>query len=578
MLSERSYIGGNTLMSCYATKEEGNITRRKAAQIAWPIQSAAQILLDTQIINAVHVLSGLMGEGAKQFVQLWNGKHFEWFTLKYIGLHVQLNHTMPGHQEFKTTAGWRHLKILKQGGKGHVDKGVKTTQPYDLTILCPSCLQPGINLPEGWEELLAELKFLYVLLLCMDANFHLKNQMASLYSWDPELGIGWGYFVPREPYDAYVLNHTSDEYISTCVGFAALAKQDTKYLVYQGWHHVMHVCTDGLCIWLSTVLVSGDPFVNLQMCMMTWPSEISVSAKAHGRMWWMTILAFETGLSIHQWLIKTGGRVLHATSADKFLVLALALEESLNLMICQDTALTEQCNVLREKLHSWLVLWAIYLPRLIQYLTEIGKPSGDDSDENPEVIKLWLPSNLPKDRRRLISKLKLAGPGEWEETLQILDNKDIRSYTDPDTKKCDTGRHGNNEGNDKPTHASDEEVEEEELMLEVEERSWKEGMDGMDNNKKILHAEWCKSWAHVRRSMEKAEWWEEPQTSRDVEGDKGLAEDQSKLQRKLKAKFSTVWKTPLEEVELQPNLDLDEDGNDSSDDSESDTLENDVFS
>ncbi|PBK83272.1 hypothetical protein ARMGADRAFT_1089619 [Armillaria gallica] len=109
--------------------------------------------------------------------------------------------------------------------------------------------------------------------------------------------------------------------------------------------------------------------------------------------------------------------------------------------------------------------------------------------------------------------------------------------------------------------------------------------DGMDNNKKILHTEWCKSQIHMRRSMEEAEWWEKPQTSRDVGGDERLAEglhtfarDQRKLQRKLKAKFSTVWKTPLEEVELQPNLDLDEDGNDSSDDSESDISEDDVFS
>lgn len=45
----------------------------------------------------------------------------------------------------------------------------------------------------------------------MDANFHLKNQMVSSYSRDPGLGIGWGYFVPKDPYDKFVLNHTLDE-------------------------------------------------------------------------------------------------------------------------------------------------------------------------------------------------------------------------------------------------------------------------------------------------------------------------------------------------------------------------------
>ncbi len=53
---------------------------------------------------------------------------------------------------------WRHLKMLKRGGRGHVENGVETTQPYDLAILCPSCLRPSMNLPEGWERAPVELK------------------------------------------------------------------------------------------------------------------------------------------------------------------------------------------------------------------------------------------------------------------------------------------------------------------------------------------------------------------------------------------------------------------------------------
>ncbi len=48
-------------------------------------------------------------------------------------------------------------------------------------------------------------------MLCMDTNFHLKNQMVSSYSQDPGLGIGQGYFIPKDAYDKYVLNHTTDE-------------------------------------------------------------------------------------------------------------------------------------------------------------------------------------------------------------------------------------------------------------------------------------------------------------------------------------------------------------------------------
>ncbi|KAK0237086.1 hypothetical protein EDD85DRAFT_770775, partial [Armillaria nabsnona] len=45
---------------------------------------------------------------------------------------------------------WRHLKLLKRGGRAHDVKGPEGTQPGDLAILCPSCPHPGINLPLDW--------------------------------------------------------------------------------------------------------------------------------------------------------------------------------------------------------------------------------------------------------------------------------------------------------------------------------------------------------------------------------------------------------------------------------------------
>ncbi|KAE9383957.1 hypothetical protein BT96DRAFT_776260, partial [Gymnopus androsaceus JB14] len=47
---------------------------------------------------------------------------------------------------------WQHLKLLKQCGRGHNPSGVAGTQEGDLTIPCPSCLHPGINLPENWQQ------------------------------------------------------------------------------------------------------------------------------------------------------------------------------------------------------------------------------------------------------------------------------------------------------------------------------------------------------------------------------------------------------------------------------------------
>lgn len=47
---------------------------------------------------------------------------------------------------------WRHLKMLKRGGRGHDETGVKGTKEGELAIPCPSCLHPGINTPDGWQN------------------------------------------------------------------------------------------------------------------------------------------------------------------------------------------------------------------------------------------------------------------------------------------------------------------------------------------------------------------------------------------------------------------------------------------
>ncbi|KAL0573000.1 hypothetical protein V5O48_008967 [Marasmius crinis-equi] len=123
---------------------------------------------------------------------------------------------------------WRHLKMLKRGGRGHVENGIATTPPGELAVLCPSCPRPGVNLDEGWKDVPPEKQFLYAVLICIDFNFRLKNQLVSSWTRDPGLGDGLSYFVPRAPYEAYIREHMDETDISSCVGFAALAQQNTR--------------------------------------------------------------------------------------------------------------------------------------------------------------------------------------------------------------------------------------------------------------------------------------------------------------------------------------------------------------
>ncbi|KAF9522751.1 hypothetical protein CPB83DRAFT_871878 [Crepidotus variabilis] len=153
----------------------------------------------------------------------------------------------------------RHLKMLKRGGRGHQLSGVDGTKEGELAIQCPTCPRPGINLPHDWRDAPDEKKFLYMMILCMDANFRLKNQLVSNYSTDPGLGTGWSYMVMRKPYE---------EYISSCVGFQAMSQSVTRFsrgLRYTGVGGVF--CARSEMVLLNGVgnLQKGERYANMDM-------------------------------------------------------------------------------------------------------------------------------------------------------------------------------------------------------------------------------------------------------------------------------------------------------------------------
>ncbi|THU82072.1 hypothetical protein K435DRAFT_692249, partial [Dendrothele bispora CBS 962.96] len=131
----------------------------------------------------------------------------------------------------RMTTQWRHLKLLKRGGRAQENdpERVLHTKDGELAVRCPSCPYPGLNIPMDLSQVPKEFWFLYRVLLVMDANFKLKNQLVSSYSRDPGLGVGWAYFVPCEKYEKYLLANIQEDEISTCVGFGALAQASTRF-------------------------------------------------------------------------------------------------------------------------------------------------------------------------------------------------------------------------------------------------------------------------------------------------------------------------------------------------------------
>ena len=57
---------------------------------------------------------------------------------------------------------WRHLHLLKRGGRAHDPTGADGTAPGELAVMCPACPHPNINLPVDWKSVPKELEFVSI--------------------------------------------------------------------------------------------------------------------------------------------------------------------------------------------------------------------------------------------------------------------------------------------------------------------------------------------------------------------------------------------------------------------------------
>ncbi|KAJ7029504.1 hypothetical protein C8F04DRAFT_1264960 [Mycena alexandri] len=127
---------------------------------------------------------------------------------------------------------WAFLMRLLRAGRGHDPAGVANTKNGECGALCWTCPHDKINIPEGWQDVSPEFrpspKFLYMLLLAMDANFRLKSRLRSNARDDPPLGDGWGHLVEEGPYKKHLRGYVAEKDVSTCIAFAALMQKDTR--------------------------------------------------------------------------------------------------------------------------------------------------------------------------------------------------------------------------------------------------------------------------------------------------------------------------------------------------------------
>lgn len=59
----------------------------------------------------------------------------------------------------RTIQEFRHIRMMKRGGRGNIKDGIATTSEGDLAILCPACPHVDINLPPNWRDVEFALKY-----------------------------------------------------------------------------------------------------------------------------------------------------------------------------------------------------------------------------------------------------------------------------------------------------------------------------------------------------------------------------------------------------------------------------------
>src|ERR1700753_4429171 len=67
---------------------------------------------------------------------------------------------------------WRSLKQAKRGGGGHVADGLASITDGSLALECPACPHPGRNLPQGWDQVLEDKRYVCSSPPCSGSSKH----------------------------------------------------------------------------------------------------------------------------------------------------------------------------------------------------------------------------------------------------------------------------------------------------------------------------------------------------------------------------------------------------------------------
>jgi hypothetical protein len=101
----------------------------------------------------------------------------------------------------RCTRQWRNLKARKWNGFGQNDN--REPGPGQLTMTCPACPQPGLNLPEDWKTHEGDTGSIMPSFV-MDGNFKVEHMKMQKPLDDVTIADGHGFMVGEERYKEHI--------------------------------------------------------------------------------------------------------------------------------------------------------------------------------------------------------------------------------------------------------------------------------------------------------------------------------------------------------------------------------------
>lgn len=108
---------------------------------------------------------------------------------------------------------WRWMKKLKWAGYGHNPQNPENAPPGSLAIFCPTCPQPGRNLPEDWKK--DPNRWVYRVVVAADGNFH-ADHVRQKKNDDFWLIDGGGMFPKRDDYFQFLADAIEKFTVRVC--------------------------------------------------------------------------------------------------------------------------------------------------------------------------------------------------------------------------------------------------------------------------------------------------------------------------------------------------------------------------